>query len=468
MSGFWSTLLFQTSLNEPAVFHAILALSSVHKSGVMKTSKEHDLFTWEHYMKAISHLQPHFSPKRNDQTSVRVALITCVVFVSLEFLRGHFETAQTHLRNGIKILRQREICSNEQQEGFLHFQSRREPADDSIVEVFSRLHLQVELFKISYHHPRTIILDAELDDPVSRFNSTNAAWKQMERLLNKILYFTHEARRQAASQPGVYRPSEEVIDYQQRVQADLARWHNMYTTFRQNVEHGRPGKPEKYFLDTHSEVDIQRGYQLIATYHTMAKIMADTCLHPNDESIYDSHTDQFILLGEQFVMLRGRVGPEPSFSHSHLGSPATMSDSIIDIGGIPLLYYLATKCRVHCIRLQAIKLLESITHREGIWDARIAACVARKVMEVEENDFYSKFNTMDNFPINESPTFYDLSLPTLPDAYRMREVEVVLSGNPMEKILLFCKRQQDGVYVRVLVSEYDVGMQCWVDLDLVC
>lgn len=88
-------------------------------------------------------------------------------------------------------------------------------------------------------------------------------------------------------------------------------------------------------------------------------------------------------------------------------------------------------------------------------------------MEVEENDFYSNIDTMDSFPINGSPTCYDLLLPTLPDSYRMREVEVVLSGNPTEKILLFCKRQQQSVYLRVLLSEYIVGMQCWVDMDFV-
>ena len=113
VSRFWDTLLFQASSEEPAVLHAVLALSSVHKNGAFKAngqiepdngSDEQGHITLKHYVKAISHLQPHFSTK--DRASFRVALITCVTFVYLELLRGHFGTAQTHLHNGLKILRE--------------------------------------------------------------------------------------------------------------------------------------------------------------------------------------------------------------------------------------------------------------------------------------------------------------------------------------------------------------------------
>ena len=101
------------------VLHAVLALSSVHKKGTFKAndqiepdngSNEQEHITLKHYVKAISHLQPHFSTK--DRASFRVALITCVTFVYLELLRGHFRTAQTHLHNGLKILGEIKMLSN--------------------------------------------------------------------------------------------------------------------------------------------------------------------------------------------------------------------------------------------------------------------------------------------------------------------------------------------------------------------
>jgi hypothetical protein len=43
VSGFWTTLLFQASLNEPAVLHAVLALSSVHKSGTINADGQREI-----------------------------------------------------------------------------------------------------------------------------------------------------------------------------------------------------------------------------------------------------------------------------------------------------------------------------------------------------------------------------------------------------------------------------------------
>ena len=112
---FWNTLLLQASLNEPAVLHAVLTLSSVHKREILvgkvqggsddeTVPFEQEQFMLSQYVKAIGHLQPHFENK--EKGSVRVALITCVVFICLEFLRGHFRTGQKHLENGLKILRE--------------------------------------------------------------------------------------------------------------------------------------------------------------------------------------------------------------------------------------------------------------------------------------------------------------------------------------------------------------------------
>jgi hypothetical protein len=142
-----------------------------------------------------------------------------------------------------------------------------------------------------------------------------------------------------------------------------------------------------------------------------------------------------------------------------------MSRSIIDLGLIPPLYYAAIKCRVHRIRLQAIRLLETTSHREGIWDAKIAACVSRKVMEIEEREYYKNIDTADDFPLSSYPSPRDLSLSPLPESYRIRDVEVVLLGEPMDKVLLFCRQRQDSMNCKVCIGEYHVQSQRWIDVD---
>ena len=343
VSSFWNTLLFQASLNEPAVLHAVLSLSSVHKRGTINADgqrktdtilNEQELFTLQHYVKAISHLQPHFLIK--DRASVRVALITCVVFVCLEFLRGHFKTAQIHLQNGLKVLGEMQMLSNGN-DGILRLKPCRESTDDWIIEAFSRLHLQVELFKHAYQHPCLVLQAAGPELPALVFHSINEAWQQMERLLNKIFHLTDQSRQQAVSECESLRHPLALLEHQQCIRIELARWLDVYEAFKKALQGYRSAEEEKC-------------YQLLCLYHTMANIMADTCLRPNDESVFDSHTNQFVLLIRQLANL-WTITSTTSPVQALPGHLIDMSTSVVDIGWIPLLYYAAVKCRVHRIRL---------------------------------------------------------------------------------------------------------------------
>lgn len=450
-SGFWTTLLLQASPDEPAVLHAVLALSSVHKTGVMKPDSilaGQEQFTLQHYVKAISHLQPHFST--TDRASSRVALITCGVFVCLELLRGHFSTAHLHLQNGLKILEEMHMLSRGDGET-RHLKPCHGSTDDWIVETFSRLHLQVELFRYSYQHPCLVLQAARPEPPAARIHSVNEAWQHLERLLNQVFHVTHQARQQAESERGSCQQScLALLRRQHLIRAELAGWPRMYEAFRKGVQ-------------SHDCYEEERVHHLLCAYHTMATIMADTCLLPGCESTFDSHTDRFVLLIRQLADIRLAVSPTDHHVLPGRVMDMDMAWSVIDMGWVAPLYYAAVKCRVHRIRLQAVRLLETTSHREGFWDATTAACAARKVMEVEERDFYGDVDTADDFPLCSSPCPRDLALPALPESYRLRELEVVLSGAPMDRILLFCKQEQDGIDCRVLVSEYDARLRRWVD-----
>lgn len=445
-SSFWDTLVFQAGSSEPAVLNAILALSSVHKwdaigvglQGGTRQRNEQEQFTLQHYVRAISHLQPHFSAR--DRASCRIALIACVVFVCIEFLRGHFKTAQLHLANGLEILGHLQGQSDPRP-GTLTLKPCRDPTDDWIVEAFSRLHLQVELFRYLYQHPCVILRPAP--DPqrmsTSHIRSLSDAWRQLEPILNSIFHLTQQARQHAVS-------TREHTS-QQLIKAKLAQWLNMFEVFNKVQPFGGSG-------------DLEQAYQVIRVNHTMATIMADTCLH-SDESIYDAYTDRFLLLITQLTRLWVISSEAEDFSLSW--DLVCMPRSIIDIGWIAPLYFTAVKCRVHRIRLQAIRLLPCSGHREGIWDSGVAARVASKVMEVEEGGFYRGLDLQDGFAVESLPRPQDLALPLPPESQRLNEVEVELSGAPMDRMLLFCKRKQHGVKRRVLVSQYSVLLQLWVD-----
>lgn len=451
--GFWTTLLFQASESEPAVLHAVVALSSVHKRGaasgdgqkIATVPIEQERLTLRHYSKAIDLLQPHFSAR--DAASCRVALITCITFVCLELLRGDFETAQSHLQNGLKVLAERHMLPDESGK-VLHLKPCCDSTDAWIIEVFSRLHLQLELFKPSDANARLFLQPAEAKESALVFNSLNAAWQQLERLLNRIFLLTHQYRRQAQPGPPSPRAPAMLLQKQVHLRIELTAWLDIFGTF------------ERSRYPRHVAHD--KAYQLPLIHHTMARIMTETCLQVGDEMAFDSYTIQFALLVQQSARLWAL-----SLKEESLGAlprrRVDIAKSIIDIGWIPPLYYTAVKCRVHRIRLQAIRLLESSSHREGFWDSTITACVARKVMEIEEGDFYDAVEKDDDFPLDSAPQAGDLSSPKLPESRRIREVEMELSGTPLKEVSLFRKQDQRGVCRKVLVSTYDVLSQRWLD-----
>lgn len=429
---FWNKLLFQATLNEPAVLHAVLTLSSVHKRGALRgngqsrsddTPDEQEQFMLRHYIKAIRHLQPHFSTK--DKASVRVALITCVVFIWLDLLRGHFKTAQTHLQNGLNVLKEFQIPSSVD-DGILLLKPLRNSVDGGIVEAFFRLVVQVELFKHTYQHPCLVLRASGPEPSIPFFHSVNEAWQQMERLFSKVFHLTEQGRQQQLSNSSSIRYPPALLGYQQNIQAELAQWLDTYEASRKDMQ------------GQDSEGIVRR---LLRNYHTLASIMANACLCIDDESIFDSYTEQFVFLINQSADM-SRIRRMSGSWIRPLPGHYNMSRSMVDVGWIPPLYYTALKCRIHRVRLQAIRLLETSSHREGIWDSRIAACVARKVMEIEERDFYVDVDTADDFLPTSSPGLRDLSLPTLPHSYRIREVKVVLPNGPMDSVFLSYRQKQ--------------------------
>lgn len=431
----WDTLLYPVSLSEPALLHAVLSLSSLHKREIYDSGScngnygsrdtnaldQQEQFTLQHYTKAIRHLDPHFHAQ--DKASIRVTLMTCFVFVCLELLCGHFATAQSHLQNGLIILRQSGVPFKEN-EGILLFEPFPGSIDDSIIQAFCRMDLQLELFRHSYRHP---CLALQILRPVSCFPvfcSVNEAWRRIEQLFSKVFHVTELGRRQQQDYR-IQLPSY-LIAYQQQIRAELS------------MCLGTLEASKKTMQDQDSN---GLAYGLLSVYCTMAEIMASACLRQDDESIFDSYTQQFVfILSQSIVMWQTN---QSSLPHEPLPWPRIhMSRSIVDIGWIAPLYYTALSCRIHRVRLQAIRLLETTSYREGIWDSKIASCAARKVMEMEESNFYKEFEAADDFLLGSSPTWQDLTLPTLPQANRIHEVRLELSDGPNDTIPLVYRQGQ--------------------------
>ncbi len=120
-SQFWAPLVLRASASELPILHAAVALGSAHRSAELNlhgstfpsTSlcgdrngipNAHEIFTLKQYNKSIAYLQDLRSEGENAAPQIRIALVACVLYMSLELLRGDYPTAITHTRHGFGLL----------------------------------------------------------------------------------------------------------------------------------------------------------------------------------------------------------------------------------------------------------------------------------------------------------------------------------------------------------------------------
>jgi len=114
-SPFWNRLAPQMGHQDAAVKHAVIALgaslhlqqmrggagTATHRDGLSR--EDVDVFAIQQYNESISKLQRHVNSSNAE--SIQVTLVCCLAFICLEMLRSDQQAANTHLLNGLKILR---------------------------------------------------------------------------------------------------------------------------------------------------------------------------------------------------------------------------------------------------------------------------------------------------------------------------------------------------------------------------
>ncbi|EED15846.1 conserved hypothetical protein [Talaromyces stipitatus ATCC 10500] len=456
-SEFWSKLILQASINELAVRHAVLAVSYVHRRGSLdvmdtrlkkETTGQVDQVPLRYFARSINHLQHHLSA--NTQASLRIVLITCIILTTLDLLRGHFETARIHVKNGVYLVRKLRSFSN--RDDRLHSTRVAESTDSWIAEAFMRLHGQVEVHNIMKRVTCEPLLPSPSPIPsIQKFFSVKEAWNHLDKILEQIIHLNNRVLESETECQALRSPPPLLRADQQQIQTALSSWLKAYKSLSSPLIQRYISPWEKKFSG------------LLLLHHQTLTIMTDVCLSPRNEMVFDAHTDSFLRLINHAVDLWNyTLSTNPHRPKLPPGQFLNMSNSITDKGWITALYYTAVKCRIHRIRLQAVRFLQSSHHREGFWDSSIMAAVARKVMEIEERDYYQDINPLDNiFSLTSSPTPWDLSLPTLPESYRLRGVETILSGCPVNRVLLLCKQRQNMEDQKVQIGEYDILTQRW-------
>jgi hypothetical protein len=113
-SSFWEHLILAASTQKPSLRHAVIAIGALHEDfrqkGAPSADDSKSQFAINQYSKALGALRRSLSSGEEESLT---ALISCILFVCFDSLRGSFESAMLHLQSGIRILRDLRRSSTE-------------------------------------------------------------------------------------------------------------------------------------------------------------------------------------------------------------------------------------------------------------------------------------------------------------------------------------------------------------------
>ncbi|KAJ9603277.1 hypothetical protein H2200_012055 [Cladophialophora chaetospira] len=433
-SDFWDMLVLQASFDEPAILHAVAAIGSAYRSDRLARD-EYDAKTLHGHMdqegtralleynRAIRSLKAHLI--HTDLCSLRVTLITCMLFICFEYLRRNLRTGDTHLLNGLRLVRDIQARRYPNGECMLVKGNPPDSVDDHLIEAFARLNLQCALFGLGSRHtyvpPRESLFSFKTP---TYFESVQQARRQLDGILGGTYHLLLQ-RCNSQRSDGDKLNLEAFVHDQQQLESGLASWLQTYHQTLAETQHG--------FTDT-------LAFMVLRMYHTMASIITSVCHPLGSESDFDLHTADFVSLVKQAIELA-----EGAKVHmSHRPSPWSAKKSFtVDMGYIPVLYYLALKCRNPRIRRHAINMMCASPHREGVWDGELSAAIARRVVEIEEADFYKGWKLDEDFNAWEMPRKEEWeAFPVLPEAHRIHQVNVILPQEGVANSTLQCIRRR--------------------------
>lgn len=448
-SVFWNRIIFQVGSTEPAVLHAILALSSTHMRASLPSidTKQSNIFTLQQYTAAINCLQPYFG--RIQQESLRTTLVSCLVFIYLELLQSHYRVALLHLEHGLNVLKHQNDPNGRDR-------SIELPSFDArINDMFGRLYIQARLFGQdlqSSWFPSSITADHVELEPLL---SNNQARRSLDVILFDILTLRDQFR---ALCPKPYTKTYSKLQADQlKLNTRLILWRKSY----QPVFDASSDRP--IILEFFAQ-------QLLHLYHTMANIMVMASMS-TDETIYNSYTDLFVSIVLQSVEIyKVAFAKRPkdtkygaAFGHD-TQRPNASADSVVDIGWVTPLYFVALKCRNWTVRNRALRLLRSAPHKEGVLDSLLAAVVAEKVMELEGQLYHGQnesdlLDSIDILDADEKKISQVAA--SVPASKMVQHVNIRLPEDANGSLTIECQRNRPLDKQEILIFTFDTALQTW-------
>ncbi|KAL3440437.1 hypothetical protein BJX65DRAFT_314792 [Aspergillus insuetus] len=367
-SSLWQKLVLQMCYSEPAVYHAVVALSAINqdleKHGIPIPGSESGS-TWHGF--ALEQCGRSFGllNKRHilqDPQLREVLLVCCLLFVMLELVCGRFDDATTHLQSGLAILE--ELRNQRLLQGLPLV-----PIEESLLEAF--LHLESQAM---HHGLVSSPLQIEAYSP--QFGEESHEFQTLRdvvQVLNPLTDagFAFLARCWSATEIEILERYAELHTEQHQILSALNQFNLDFDRFRKQFHH------------KHNQKECRGADTAYLTYLNM-QLACKTALYSKSCPLPVSLTEEYVELLSMTLDAMDKLGERPLMT--------------IDSAICPALFTIAARCPDYSVRWKAIEALWSWPHCEGYLNSRLTADVATEQMKREMRCLWTEMKITGSSP----------------------------------------------------------------------
>ncbi len=420
---FWSCTVLRECHSEAAIRHAVVALGALYKT-LEKSSESPPGSPSENMAPIDNPLQRHWEVALNQYSSAihalasvdldhpganRTMLMASVLLACFDSFIGHHKQAIVQIQTGLSLLEQQRA---ERRRAFVP--KPEEPVEDELIQMFTRLAIQAKSYDMAFHFPQPFVIrllpqasdpsspPAEGGSPVSthqdpipdRFLSLIEARVAWDTLCERIFRFTETMFQYANGPPNILPTSTSMTRYGTQFKTQIQAWADAFEPLLNSRTAPGISSQEKAGIAVLKMFQIM-GQILYWMTFSDSEMQFDV-FRPRFKDIVDLALE---VVGDEERRAAAKRGcSDPRFCHHNGGQSLDIFGGYeytahhikpsfsADLGIVPPLYVVATKCRDRTIRRQAIQLLRSSARREGMWDSELMSRIGMWVMDIEEEE----------------------------------------------------------------------------------
>ncbi|KAI8961553.1 hypothetical protein F5Y11DRAFT_223555 [Daldinia sp. FL1419] len=419
-SSFWTRSVLQECHSEKAIRHSVVALGALYKTlekmsesppnspapviDLTDNAARHWEVAFKHYSLALNSMWVLTS---QDQASQRMSLMAAVLLACFDSFIGDHKQAIGQIQSGLRLL---ENLRAQRRNSFLP--KPEEPVEQDLVQMFTRLAIQAKSYDMAFHFPQPFVIrltpqhaehpmspPPDGGSPISTtqpqtpeiFQSLIEARLAWDNLCEQMMRFTENMFSFTTSMSPMGVLPNSLRQYGTGFADKISAWSRAFEPILSSRTIPAKSSQEKTAIAVLKMNQIMGEILFYMTF-------SDTELQ------FDVHLPQFRdivnlaveVVGDEERRAAAKRCPNLDFCHHQPTHPDAFGGQYTarhikpsfsaDLGIVPPLFVVATKCRDPVVRRQAIQLLRTSSRREGMWDSELAARIGMWIMEIEEGD----------------------------------------------------------------------------------